>query len=63
MITDKPLVSIKNLSVRYNTSAGVVSAVEGVNFSIRKKEIFALVGESGCGKGNRVVVSRPLLMP
>jgi len=50
MITDKPLVSIKNLSVRYNTSAGVVSAVEGVNFSIRKKEIFALVGESGCGK-------------
>jgi len=50
MITDKPLVSINNLSVRYNTSAGVVSAVEGINFSIRKKEIFALVGESGCGK-------------
>jgi len=50
MITDKPLVSINNLSVSFNTSAGVVSAVEKVNFSIRKKEIFALVGESGCGK-------------
>ncbi len=50
MITDKPLVSINNLSVRFNTSAGVVSAVEGINFSIRKNEIFALVGESGCGK-------------
>lgn len=50
MITDNPLVSINNLSIRYNTSAGIVSAVEGINFSIRKKEIFALVGESGCGK-------------
>lgn len=50
MITEKPLVSINNLSIRYNTSAGIVSAVEGINFSIREKEIFALVGESGCGK-------------
>jgi oligopeptide/dipeptide ABC transporter ATP-binding protein len=50
MITEKPLVSINNLSVRFNTSRGIVSAVEGVNFSIGKKEIFALVGESGCGK-------------
>ena len=50
MTTEKDLVSINNLSVRFNTSAGIVSAVEKVNFSIRKKEIFALVGESGCGK-------------
>lgn len=50
MIKDKPLVSINNLSIRFNTSAGIVSAVEKVSFSIRRKEIFALVGESGCGK-------------
>ena len=50
MIKDKPLVSINNLSIRFNTSAGIVSAVEKISFSIRKKEIFALVGESGCGK-------------
>jgi len=50
MKTDKDLVSINDLSVSFNTSAGVVSAVDRVNFSIRKKEIFALVGESGCGK-------------
>jgi len=50
MTTEKDLLSINNLSVSYNTSAGIVSAVEGINFSIKEKEIFALVGESGCGK-------------
>ena len=50
MTTEKDLLSINNLSVSYNTSAGIVSAVEGISFSIEEKEIFALVGESGCGK-------------
>jgi oligopeptide/dipeptide ABC transporter ATP-binding protein len=47
---DQTLVSINNLTVQFNTSAGVVSAVDCINFDIKKKEIFALVGESGCGK-------------
>ena len=29
---------------------GVIHAVDGINFSIRKGETFGLVGESGCGK-------------
>ena len=29
---------------------GHVHAVEDVSFSVRRREVFALVGESGCGK-------------
>ena len=47
---DQPIISVNNLTIRFFTSAGVVYAVEDVGFDIRKKEIFALVGESGCGK-------------
>ena len=31
-------------------TAGYVHAVEDVSFRVRQKEVFALVGESGCGK-------------
>lgn len=34
--------------------AGMIKAVDGVNFFIRKNESFALVGESGCGKSTLV---------
>jgi oligopeptide/dipeptide ABC transporter ATP-binding protein len=44
------LLDVKNLSIDFKTSNGIVSAVENVTFTIKKKEIFALVGESGCGK-------------
>jgi oligopeptide/dipeptide ABC transporter ATP-binding protein len=44
------LLDVKNLSIDFKTSNGIVKAVEDVNFKINEKEIFALVGESGCGK-------------
>jgi len=44
------LLSIENLSVRFNTYAGQVHAVNGISFAVRKGEFFGLVGESGCGK-------------
>lgn len=47
---DQTIISVNNLTVRFDTSAGIVQAVEDVSFEIREKEIFALVGESGCGK-------------
>ncbi len=41
---------IEDLRTVLDTPAGVVRAVDGVNFELRKGECFALVGESGCGK-------------
>lgn len=44
------LLDVKNLKTQFITKNGVVSAVNGVNFSIDKGEIIAVVGESGSGK-------------
>lgn len=44
------LIDIKDLCIDFQTSGGTVKAVDHVSFDIRKGEVFALVGESGCGK-------------
>jgi oligopeptide/dipeptide ABC transporter ATP-binding protein len=44
------LYSVRNLTVEYQTRAGVVRAVDNVTLDIRRGEILGLVGESGCGK-------------
>lgn len=44
------LLTIKNLKTWFNTRAGKVTVVDGLSFSIKKGETFALLGESGCGK-------------
>ncbi len=49
-MSDSILYSIKNLTVEYETRAGIVRAVDGVSLDIRRGEILGLVGESGCGK-------------
>lgn len=41
---------ISSLDVHFFTLNGIVHAVDGVNLSIGKGKIVALVGESGCGK-------------
>lgn len=44
------LLDVKNLRTYFFTQEGVVKAVDGVNFIIRRDEILGLVGETGCGK-------------
>jgi oligopeptide/dipeptide ABC transporter ATP-binding protein len=46
----KKLLSIKDLTVDLMTSKGIVYAVNGVSFEVRRGEIYGIIGESGCGK-------------
>ena len=43
-------ISIENLTTRYNTSKGLVHALEDVSFSIENGESIGIAGESACGK-------------
>ena len=44
------LLSVKELAVSYRTSEEIVRAVNGVSFSVNRKETLGLVGETGAGK-------------
>lgn len=44
------LLSLEHLSIDYKIKGGYLSAVNDVSMDIRQGEIFAVVGESGCGK-------------
>ena len=55
------LLSVKNLIVRYRVRDGWLSAVNNINFDISKGEVFALVGESGCGKSTCALAIMRLL--
>ena len=44
------ILEVRHLKTYFYTEDGVVKAVDGVDFDVRRGEIVALVGESGCGK-------------
>lgn len=50
MSKDNVLLSVRDLIVNFHTLDGVVHALDGVTFDVRKGEILGLVGETGCGK-------------
>src|SRR5581483_11308392 len=41
---------IDNLQTHFFTPVGVIRAVDGVSYSVRRGETLGVVGESGCGK-------------
>jgi peptide/nickel transport system ATP-binding protein len=47
---DDTLLRVEDLTVSFPTEDGVVEAVRGVTYEVKRNEVFAIVGESGCGK-------------
>ena len=45
-----PLLEVDDLATHFFTRDGIVRAVDGVSFTVRRGEVLAIVGESGCGK-------------
>jgi ABC-type nitrate/sulfonate/bicarbonate transport system ATPase subunit len=45
-----PLLAIENVSKRFQSSSGIVTALENVSLSLDANEFVGIVGRSGCGK-------------
>ena len=48
-MSDRPLISVEDLSVRFRTPKGIVEAVRGIDFTLGRERL-GIVGESGSGK-------------
>jgi oligopeptide/dipeptide ABC transporter ATP-binding protein len=54
----EPLLIVDELTTRFRTHRGLVTAVDGVSLSLERGRTLGLVGESGCGKS---VLSRTIM--
>ncbi len=44
------LLEVKDLNLEFKTSRGILKALNGISFDVKRGEVFGIVGESGCGK-------------
>jgi len=49
-VTEEILLEVAELVTTFATEAGMVGAVDGVSFAVRRGRTLGIVGESGCGK-------------
>ena len=50
------LLEVKNLKTSFKTHIGDVQSVRGVSFHLNKGEALGIVGESGCGKLENLMI-------
>jgi peptide/nickel transport system ATP-binding protein len=60
-MTDRPLLSIRNLNVRYPTERGPAHALRGIDIDIPENTVVGIVGESGSGKSTLALTLMGLL--
>jgi peptide/nickel transport system ATP-binding protein len=58
-----PLLDVRDLQIELMTDAGVIRAVDGVNFHVDEGETVTIIGESGCGKSTTAMGILRLLPP
>lgn len=44
------LLTVSNLQLEFKTARGILKALNNITFDVRAREVFGLVGETGCGK-------------
>ncbi|MFM9939608.1 MAG: ABC transporter ATP-binding protein [Hyphomicrobiaceae bacterium] len=49
-VNKETVLEVRDLATHFFLRRGVVKAVDGVSFDLRRGEVLGLVGESGCGK-------------
>jgi peptide/nickel transport system ATP-binding protein len=57
------LLTVRDLSVRFDTDDGPVHAVDRFSFELAEREVLGVVGESGCGKSVSFMALTQLLPP
>jgi len=55
---ENKILTVKDLNISFKTQYGILHAIRGVSFDLRKGETLAIVGESGSGKS---VTSRAIM--
>jgi peptide/nickel transport system ATP-binding protein len=49
-VIQEPILTVKDLKVYFHLDEGLLKAVDGVDFTVKRGRTLGLVGESGCGK-------------